>query len=170
METNKGFTLVELMTTLVVSTTLISIAVPNFNSLYDHYRADSAIRNIQQTLQLARNSAISYGVRVTICPVIENQCNEDWKLGLTVFTDSGERNTIDGTDLIISQSSPFEEKDTVVYNRAAIRFQPDGLASGTNGTLKYCPTTPESQYSKAVIINQAGRVRFSKEKNISCKN
>jgi len=170
MKTIKGFTLIELMTTLVVSTTLISIAAPNFNSLYDHYRADSSIRNIQQTLQLARNSAISYGVRVTTCPVVENRCNEDWGLGLTVFTDSGERNTLDGTDLIISQTSPFEEKDTVIYNRAAIRFQPDGLASGTNGTLKYCPTTPDSQYSRAVIVNQAGRVRFSREEDISCRN
>ncbi len=170
MHTNNGFTLIELMITLVVSTVLISIVVPNFNSLYEYYRADSSIRVIQQTLQMARNTAISYGIRVTTCPIVENKCNESWGLGLTVFTDSGERNTIDGTDLIIYQTSPFKDEDTVIYNRAAVRFQPDGLASGTNGTFKYCPTTLDSQYSRAVVINQAGRVRFSTKKGISCKN
>ncbi|NRB25264.1 GspH/FimT family pseudopilin [Shewanella sp.] len=169
MKIKNGFTLVELMTTLVVSTTLISIAAPNFSSLYQHYRADSAIRVIQQTLQMARNTAISYGVRVTTCPLVDNRCNDNWSLGLTVFTDSGERYIVDGTDLIIYQTSPFKDEDTVIYNRAAIRFQPDGLASGTNGTLKYCPTTPDSQYSRAVIINQAGRVRFSTKEGISCR-
>lgn len=168
MEINKGFTLVELMTTLVVSTTLISIAVPNFNSLYDHYRADSAIRIIQQSLQFARNSAISYGTRVTACPVLGNQCTSNWKLGITIFIDSGESNVIDANDEILIKTSPFHQKDFISYNRRAVRFQADGLASGTNGTLKYCPSSVKNQYSRAVIVNQSGRVKFSKGKVIEC--
>ncbi|WP_143562293.1 GspH/FimT family pseudopilin [Shewanella sp. UCD-KL12] len=168
MPPQKGFTLVELMTTLVITTTLISVAVPNFNSLYDHYRADSSIRTILQALQLARNSAISYGVRVTTCPVVDNRCSKDWTIGLTVFTDSGEPNTIDAEDVILLKTSPFYQHDFVTYNRSSVRFLPDGLASGTNGTLKYCPTSIKSESSKAVIINQSGRVRFSKAKVIEC--
>ncbi|MPY20997.1 prepilin-type N-terminal cleavage/methylation domain-containing protein [Shewanella psychropiezotolerans] len=169
MKKNNGFTLVELMTTLVISTTLISIAVPNFNSLYAHYRADSSIRVIQQTLQMARNSAISYGVRVTVCPIIENQCSDDWTIGITVFIDSGASNVIDGQDEVLMKTASFYHEDFVTYNRSAIRFQADGLASGTNGTLKYCPSSTRSEYSKAVIINQSGRIRFSKAAIIECR-
>ncbi|AQS37529.1 prepilin-type N-terminal cleavage/methylation domain-containing protein [Shewanella psychrophila] len=169
MNTNNGFTLIELMTTLVVSTTLISIAVPNFNSLYEHYRADSSIRVIQQTLQLARNTAINYGVRVTVCPIVENQCSDDWTIGITAFIDSGAGNVIDGQDEILIKTASFYHDDFVTYNRSAIRFQTDGLASGTNGTLKYCPSSTMNEYSKAVIINQSGRIRFSKANIIECR-
>ncbi|BAJ00984.1 GspH/FimT family pseudopilin [Shewanella violacea] len=168
MNKNNGFTLIELMTTLVISTSLVSIVVPNFHSLYEHYRADSSIRVIQQTLQLARNTAINYGVRVTVCPVIKNKCSHDWSIGITVFIDSGASNIIDNQDEILFKTASFYHGDFVTYNRTAIRFQADGLASGTNGTLKYCPSSILSEYSKAVIINQSGRIRFSKADTIEC--
>ena len=168
MKTCAGFTLIELMTTLVVAMVLISIAMPSLASLYHAYRADSAIRTIQSTLQLARNSAISYGSRVTACPLQEGDCTQDWTLGITIFIDRGDSNTIDGSDKILLTTDNFHQSDFVTYNRTAVRFQPDGLASGTNGTLRYCPNSVSSKHSKAVIINQAGRIRFSKDSNIRC--
>lgn len=168
MKTHAGFTLIELMTTLVVSTTLISIAIPSLSSLYQAYRADSAIRTIQSTLQLARNSAISYGSRVTACPLLEGACTQDWRIGITIFIDRGDPNTIDGSDQVLMTTDRFHQGDFVTYNRSAVRFQPDGLASGTNGTLRYCPSSVSSEHSKAVIVNQAGKIRFSKDSNIRC--
>jgi type IV fimbrial biogenesis protein FimT len=168
MKTQHGFTLIELMVTLSVATILMGITVPNLSSFYEAQRADSNIRIIQQTLQYGRNAAISYGVRVTVCPVKDNRCDSNWQNGLTVFTDAGNKNQLDGNDTILIQTTSFDPKDIVSYNRSAVRFQPDGLASGTNGTLRYCPNSKTSPYSKAVIVSQAGRVRFSKDTNINC--
>lgn len=165
-----GSTLIELMVTLVVATILIVIGVPSLHQLYEAQRAQSAIRVIQQTLQYARNAAINFGVRVTVCPITSDSCSKDWRLGLTVFTDSGDKNRIDDTDKILLQTSPFNPKDIVSYNRSAVRFHSDGLASGSNGTLRYCPSSATSPYSKAVIVNQAGRVRFSQSNKIECSN
>jgi len=168
MKNCAGFTLIELMTTLVVAIVLTGIAAPSLTDLHVSYRARTAIKTIQQTLQLGRNQAISYGSRVTACPIKNNRCVRDWKIGITVFTDSGETYTIDGADKIIFATSPFHSDDIINYNRLAVRFQPDGLASGTNGTLKYCPLSSDNKHAKAVIINQAGRVRFSTKDNIKC--
>lgn len=168
MKKSLGFSLVECMTTLVISTILISVGVPQFQSIDEYFRADSAIRRVQQTLQFARNHAINYSSRVTVCPITEGKCSKDWKIGLTIFTDLGESNQIDGTDAIIFNTGPFDTRDFITYNRQAVRFQPTGLASGTNGTLKYCPSTQNSEHAKAVIVNQAGRVRFSTKKVIIC--
>ncbi|ABV86421.1 GspH/FimT family pseudopilin [Shewanella pealeana] len=163
-----GFTLIELMVTLVVATILIVIAVPSFTIFYAQARADSNIRKIQQSIQLARNHAVSYGSRVTVCPITAQGCSENWRNNITVFSDSGQPNLIDGNDRVIYQVGPFNTKDYVGYNRPAIRFLPDGLASGTNGTLSYCPDTINNSESRAVIVSQSGRVRFSQKNDISC--
>lgn len=163
-----GFTLVELMVTLVVATILIVVAVPSFTSFYAQARADSSIRKIQQSIQLARNHAVAYGSRVTVCPLTAQGCSDNWQANISVFTDSGQSNIIDGNDRLISQIGPFNTQDYVDYNRAAIRFLPDGLASGTNGTLSYCPDTINNSASRAIVISQSGRVRFSKKNDISC--
>ncbi|GIU22946.1 GspH/FimT family pseudopilin [Shewanella schlegeliana] len=163
-----GFTLIELMVTLIVATILIVIAAPSFNSFYAQARSDSNIKTIQQLIQMARNHAISYGSRVTVCPISEQICSSNWLDNISIFTDSGQSNIIDGNDQLIYSIGPFNPKDYVSYNRSAIRFQPEGLASGTNGTLKYCPDSINNANSRAVIISQSGRVRFSQKTNISC--
>ena len=164
----EGFTLIELMVTLVVMTILIVVAVPSLTPLFAQARADSSIRKIQQSIQLARNHAVAYGYRVTVCPISAQGCSEDWQNNITVFSDSGQSNLIDGNDKIIYQIGPFNNKDYVGYNRTAIRFLPDGLASGTNGTLSYCPDTNDSSESKAIIVSQSGRIRFSQASEIRC--
>ncbi|MCC4831161.1 GspH/FimT family pseudopilin [Shewanella sp. 10N.7] len=165
----KGFNLIEVIVTLSITSILSAITVPYLSTVLNHARSDSNIRSIQQLIQLGRNHAISFSTRVTICPVEENQCINDWQQGFTIFTDGGESNVISGNDKIIYQKTAFNEEDIVYYNRKAIRFQPDGLASGTNGTFRYCPESFDSPYSKAVIVNQSGRIRFSRKNKIECK-
>lgn len=164
-----GFNLIELMTTIMITSLLSVVAFPSFKSLQQQMRVDSNIRTIQQSMQFARNMAISYGTRITICPLYQGKCGNDWHKGFSIFTDSGNTNELDGQDIIIQEVSQFHQEDIIQYNRKALRYQPDGLASGTNGTLTYCPETFDSPYSKAIIINQAGKVRFSTQKNIACK-
>ncbi|MCL1144864.1 GspH/FimT family pseudopilin [Shewanella marinintestina] len=163
-----GFTVIELMVTMAVATILISSSIPSLKAFYSHARSNSNIRKIQQSVQLARNHAVAYGLRVTVCPLEAKKCTDNWQKNITVFTDSGDSNILDGNDQVIYSIGPFSDRDTISYNRAAIRFQPEGLASGTNGTLRYCPDLLDSEYSRAVIVNQSGRVRFS-NKSVDCQ-
>lgn len=164
----KGFSLIELIISLAVLTILLTGGVPSLTDVYTQYRADSSIRIIQQTLQFARNQAITLNRTVTACAIIDEKCVQNWQVGLTVFIDTNNNSQLDDSDKILYMTNAFDSKDTVKYNRTSIRFQPDGLASGTNGTLKYCPSSATSPYSRAVIVNQAGRVRLSKNSNINC--
>lgn len=164
----KGFSLIELMTSLSILTILLTGGIPSLTDFYTQYRADSSIRIIQQTLQFTRNQAITLNRTVTACAVIDEKCVQNWQVGLTVFIDTNKNSQLDDSDKILYMTNAFDSKDIVKYNRTAIRFQPDGLASGTNGTLKYCPSSATSPYSRAVIVNQAGRVRLSKSSNINC--
>jgi type IV fimbrial biogenesis protein FimT len=168
MKHYSGFTLIELATTLCITTILITVGVPSLDALSQQMRSDSGIRRIQQTLQLARNAAINYGQTITVCPLNNGRCDANWQNGIFVFTDNGERNKIDGNDRIIYTTDSFDAKDIVQYNKTSVRFLPDGMAYGTNGTLKYCPREINSPYSRAVVINMAGRIRFSTAQRIFC--
>ncbi|GAA0789209.1 MULTISPECIES: GspH/FimT family pseudopilin [Pseudomonadati] len=163
-----GFNFVELMTTITITSLLSVIAFPSFKAIQLQLRVDSNIRTIQHSMQFARNMAISYGTRVTVCPLEQGKCGNNWQAGFSIFSDTGVMNQLDAQDIILQEINPFHSQDIIQYNRRALRFQPDGLASGTNGTLTYCPETFDSPYSEALIINQAGRVRFSTKKNIAC--
>ncbi|MBB1428274.1 MULTISPECIES: GspH/FimT family pseudopilin [unclassified Shewanella] len=164
----KGFGLIEVIVTTLVVMLMSLIAIPSFKSVNEQVRVKSNIITIQQSLQFARNMAINYGRRVTVCNLEDNNCTKQWHKGFTVFLDGSQKNELSVDDIILLQVPSFNENDFVYYNRTSVRFQPDGLASGTNGTFRYCPNSIDSPYSKAVIINQSGRVRFSKKK-VTCK-
>ncbi|MBB1363749.1 GspH/FimT family pseudopilin [Shewanella sp. SR44-4] len=164
----KGFSLIEVIVTTLIVMLMSLIAVPSFTALNEQIRANCNIRTIQQSMQFARNMAISYGIKVTVCNLEANKCTNKWHKGYTVFLDTSKLNELSASDVILLNIPPFNQNDTVYYNRKYVRFQTDGLASGTNGTFRYCPGLINSPYSKAIIINQSGRVRFSRKK-VTCK-
>ncbi len=164
---SNGFSLIELITTILIAAILLTIGIPSLIDFYVRYRADSAIGTIQQTLQFARNQAISLNQKVTVCALTNNQCSSNWQMGLTVFIDINGNSQIEANEPRIFTTGAFPTTDIVSYNRNSVRFLPDGLASGTNGTLKYCPSSPTSPYSRALVVNQAGRIRLSTDK-INC--
>lgn len=168
MNTSKGMTLVELMVALVVLTILASVALPSLATLHSAYRADAKIREIETAIKLARSYAISYGVRVTVCPLENNCCTSDWNKGFSSFTDTGNTNCLDGNDIIIQTFPALEPGDTLKYSRRSLRFTRDGLASGTNGTFKFCPDSLSSPHSKSLVISNAGRIRKGKGM-VSCE-
>lgn len=165
-----GFTLIELIVTISVSVVLLAIAQPSLASLYAYTRTDVNIRKIQQSIQLARNHAITYGVRVTVCPIQSQRCADNWHENISVFTDTNQSKLIDGNDKLIFTLGPFNSNDAINFNRSAIKFQPDGLAAGSNGTFKYCSNSAFGSHAKAIVINRSGRARISTSSNISCED
>ena len=170
-----GFTLVELMVTLVIAMILITVGVPSFTDMYQGYRAESEIRKVQQYLMFARSQAVNYGARVTICPISGTTCGTDWQQGFSIFIDNGAAGTIDTTngvtDPIIRQVDAFNTKDFVTYAGNSITFTADGLISSnsTTGTFAYCPGSTTSKNSKGVEVSSSGKARFS-DAAISCNS
>ncbi|QYJ78069.1 GspH/FimT family pseudopilin [Shewanella acanthi] len=163
-----GFTLIELLVTITVAAILLAIGIPSLVDFYTRYRADSNVKQIQQTLMFARNHAISLGRKVSVCALVESKCSYNWQVGVSVFIDANENNQFDGDDSLLNVINAFSSQDTVSSNRIVFRFRADGLASGTNGTIKYCPSDAKSPYSKSVIVNQAGRARISTANDVTC--
>jgi len=64
---NSGFTLIELMFTIVVLAVLLGIGVPNFRDFIRNSRMTAAANDLLADLNLARSEAVKRRVAVTLC-------------------------------------------------------------------------------------------------------
>ena len=65
---HSGFTLIELMTTLLVAGVVLGIGIPVFNEFVATNRMASGVNDLTSSLHLARTEAVKRRVNVTICP------------------------------------------------------------------------------------------------------
>jgi type IV fimbrial biogenesis protein FimT len=158
------------MVTLAIAAIVLSIGVPSFQAYIQNSRQTTDINELATALQLARNTAISRKVRVTICKSNDGaNCRTgggsgDWKQGWMLFTNP---NNITGTagltaaeELLrvhgaLGGDGSFIGNNNVV-NR--VSFNAKGLALGSNGTITRCDSRGNTS-AKALVISLGGQVR-----------
>ncbi len=86
---NQGFTLVELMITLVLAAILLSIGIPSYQSLIQNNRRVTAVNELVSGLHLARNEAFKRNRTVSVCPSADGMiCGGSWAAGWLVFVNA----------------------------------------------------------------------------------
>ncbi|WP_067519329.1 GspH/FimT family pseudopilin [Endozoicomonas ascidiicola] len=125
----KGFTLVELLITMVVLGVLMAIAFPSMQSSIASNRVRSQGQDIVNILNFARSEAISRGADVTVSP------QNTWKGGVQVRV----------ADNTIRQLPAFDG-DTKISNGNDIVFTQRGqlATSAVNLTINHDDTTIKS--------------------------
>lgn len=93
MQRSEGFTLIELMITLVILSVLLVIAVPSFNSQIQNNRSQAIGEDFTTALKFARSEAVKRGQAVTVCAsnADNSACSNDtasWTNGWLVLLDS----------------------------------------------------------------------------------
>lgn len=162
IKNKNGFTLVELMVTIVVAGIILTIGLPSLISAYESVRVNRSIERIHNLMSFARNQAISYGTTVNVCPfATATSCDSgaDWKGGIRVYlTDAG------GSDKELRAIDSFDSKDSVKGPSTMITFSADGLSSG--GSIIYCPNGKASE-SQSVTVSSSGLISYGADGN-SC--
>lgn len=75
---HQGFTLVELLMSLVVLSILLAIGIPSFKSMIADQRVRAATTDLQSALTLARVEAVKRGVVVTLRPASGQEWAQGW--------------------------------------------------------------------------------------------
>ncbi len=116
-----GFTLIELMTVLVVAAILIGIAVPNISSFIQNSRMISQTNALVADFNFARSEAIKRSTSITICKssnstAVSPTCNtsgNDWAIGRIVFIDTNSNGTIDAGETVLRAQEPLDGGNTL---------------------------------------------------------
>lgn len=163
----RGFSLVELLTTLAVSGAMLGIAVPTLTELSARQRALTVRHHLLTQLNYARNTAIASNARVTVCPSTDGAtCSGDyrtWAHGALIFLDHNGNAKIDPDDTLLRASNSGHDGVRVYSSsnwRKALRFDADGYAWGSNTTLRVCIEN-HPEMNRAVILLGTGRPRSS---------
>lgn len=119
----KGFTLIELMITLLVAALILGVGVPNFQQFFANNRMASATNDVVTALHAARSQAVKRRANVSVCPsanwnAANPTCNPGGRLsdGHIVFVDCsaaapcGAPNlTVDAFDVVLRARGPLPD-------------------------------------------------------------
>lgn len=163
MNKYKGFTLLELITSLTILSLLITIGMPTLADFTVKLKVDREISTLQRLIIFSKNSAINSNTFVTICPLNKvNECTTDWHLELSVFSDHNKNKKLEplNQEVVLRIKEPIDSDDKLQYgkNRNALVYGPNGHLAiwGGNATFKYCPLNHEDK-NRGIVVSRAGR-------------
>lgn len=160
-----GFTLIELMMTLLVASIILTMAVPGFRGLIQNNRAATQSNELISALSLARSEAVKRGARVSVCPTAnQTSCTAgvDWSIGWMVFVDQAANDAAPPVVLLppLRVWAPLPG-DAALTGPANVRFRPlgDVIAGGLyQHRLPACT----GMQGRDIAINMAGRATVTR--------
>lgn len=157
-----GFTIIELMITLVVAAILLAIAAPSFRSIIQDNRLTTDVNTLAASLNLTRSEAIKRGTQVTLCKSNDAAscvATANWQDGWIIWADTDNDAAVDANE-IIRVIGGLSEGNTLAFatGNNAIVYNPTGFASNDDGTFRLCDDRGIN-FAKGLVISPSGGVR-----------
>jgi len=154
-ECQRGFTIVELMTVLVIVGVLAAVAMPSFKAILINQRLAATTGDLVSALNIARAEAIKQSQTVKVTPV-----GSDWDKGWKVTSESttAALRTYEKLDPSIMRDTSLGDGFS-----NAVTYDPNGFARdaitgkfGGSGCLTF---KAETNRRMSIIISASGRPR-----------
>lgn len=162
MQKNAALTLLELLTIILILSTLTLIALPNLRQQIAQARAQRVITQISNIIYAARQQAINRAVAITICPLdANNDCSANWQHGFSVFIDSEQQNKLVTQANLLQRYQVNSQQGYLTwggFSKTKLAIKADGAMLYHNGTFTYHSVNVPS-VSKKLIIGSGGRLR-----------
>ena len=172
--TRNGFTMIELIITVVIAAILVAIAIPAFR--LPTTSAES--KALLGTLQYAQSSAIRLGQLVVVCPssnpnATSPTCGTSsaWNTGWIVLLPAGETTGCAATggvtgDQVLRVEQALKSTDTATFAAAAgntntsFCFYPQGFSpTSANGTVEFAATPDVAAVRSCTVVAGVGHIQ-----------
>ena len=122
--TQAGFTLYELLITVLVIGVILSFAVPNMQDFTRNSRMTSTANDLHAAFHMARSESSRAKSNITICPSTDGaDCGGTWEDGYIVFVDDdGDLAVDDGTDSVLRSHDAIAEGVSLAVENDATYF------------------------------------------------
>ena len=124
MKKSAGFTIVELMITIVVLGIALAFAVPNMQQFIMNNRLTSQLNLLSSNLALARNEAIKQNAFVVVCATTDGEScaggGSDWESGWIIFVDRNADLTADLDDAACAEGAGAAAGDCLITRQSAL--------------------------------------------------
>ncbi|MEO0444020.1 MAG: GspH/FimT family pseudopilin [Pseudomonadota bacterium] len=162
--TPNGFTLLNLLTAIVIISLLVSTGMPAMSGFIANNQANSVYQRLFSLVQYTRLEAVSYRSQVILCPSHNRQhCINDWNQELMIFVDSNDDEVRNGDEKILRIDSPIGKHAELKWkpsgSKRYIRFNQSGETRNQNGRLTYCLHRGEQTFARQIIMYRSGRAR-----------
>ena len=123
-----GFTLIELIITLVIAGVLLTVAIPSIRTFLQDSRIVSQSNELVAALSFARSEAIKRYATVSLCASDDaSDCTDtEWQDGWIVFTDGGVPGTVDGGDTILKAQQALDGR-LILNGPAFVSYLSSGM-------------------------------------------
>jgi type IV fimbrial biogenesis protein FimT len=174
---NRGFTLVELLVTIVIGSVLMALAVPAFFNTIQANRVAAAANTLASGFAYARSEAVKRASNVSICPRDGDSitaCGDAWNSGWLVFANpNNNANPAAAGDVLrvgdplaptlaLSQSVNGVGAALITYQRMGDVLAPAG-AFEFQITLRPEDCTSEAERQRTLDLTRVGRAQIRRE-------
>ena len=163
---SSGFTLVELMITVVIVAVLLSVVVPGVENIQNRNRMDTAAHALFTSLMFTRSEAIKRNSPVVMCKSSDaSSCTDaaEWHHGWLIYADADSDSVVDPNE-VLRIGTAFENGDTLYTSGAdfddQVVYNVDGSASGT-GDFVLCNKGEASEFAREISISFTGRPKMN---------
>jgi len=160
-KTNGGFSLVELIVTLVVAAILLGISVPSLIGFVRSNRLVSVTNTFISDINLARSEALKRSLGAGVCQSADGTgCSGSgtWNTGWIVFADLDDSKAWTASDVVLLKREAISPEMAITASAVAIVYNRQGMAETGAGNYSFCNTALGK--AKNINIEATGRHRL----------
>jgi type IV fimbrial biogenesis protein FimT len=170
MKKKSGFTLFEMLLTLVIVAVVTAFALPSMRAFSQNDRLTTNINSLIGQLAYARSEAVKRSQQVAVCVSNNSEtaapsCTAgSWEDGWVVYIDEDASNTFDANEIIIKAHAPLTGGNRLTPTNLGtqIIYNNRGFLASNTGSLQLCDTRT-GPHGKTITLTATGRVRLETE-------